>query len=523
MRIVLAAALAALLCTSSVSAGSLSGSVTRDGKPLAGAFVTARDSSAGLAVSVRSDSDGRYQLEVPAGSYTLTARVRGAVSAAVAVAPGAGADLDVNTAVDAITDAPPRAFISILPDGDEKRRFIVDCMGCHSMRATNVLDVDGTPRDESAWAEAVDQMLAFAGHDTGFPILPPDRTAGPTAAYLARHVTAGAIERAVAGTPPLPAPGTAYEVTEWDLPEQRDFPHDLMRDGRGNVLVTGMFSGSMYLLDPKSGDFSTVAIPVPGANPRALDIDDDGDWWILLGFPRKLARYRVDAKEWDTFDIGVYGHSVGVDAKKRAWFNGHFTRDPIVFGYVDAASGETRTLEAPPTPMPVEQGGPIPYELRVGPDNTIWITELAGNRLIRHVPESGATTAFELPVKNSGPRRCDVGPDGRVWIPEYAGGKLACFDPATERFEEFDLPVRDSLPYCARVDAGRGLVWVSQCAADAIARFDIRSGTWTEFELPTRNAFIRHMDIDPDTGEVWAAYSHSPNLEMRVVRLRAAR
>ena len=516
MRIVLAAALAALVSSAPAGAATLTGQVKRDGQPVAGAFVTARDSSRGVAVSVRSNRDGRYRIDVSPGAFTVTARVRGAMSASRT----GGGDLDLATPVAAVTDTPPRTFIGILPDADEKRRFIVDCMGCHSMRAANVLDVDGTPRDEAEWAEAVELMLSFAGHETNFPILPPDRAAGPTAAYLARHLTAQAIERSVAMAKPLPAAPVPYEVTEWDLPQQFDFPHDLMRDGRGGVLVTGMFSGLLYVLDPKTGKFTTVEIPVPGANPRALDVDRDGDWWVLLGAPNKLARYRVAAKKWDVYDIGMYGHSVGVDAKKRAWFNGHFTRDPIRFGYVDAATGKTHTFEAPPTPMPKDQGGPIPYELRVGPDNAVWITELAGNRLIRHDPETGGTKAYPLPAPHSGPRRCDVGPDGLVWVPEYAGGRLACFDPATERFTEYDLPVRDSLPYCARVDARRAFVWVSQCGADAIARFDPKAKTFAEFELPTRNAFIRHMDVDPQTGEVWAAYSHSPNLEMRVVRLR---
>jgi virginiamycin B lyase len=309
-------------------------------------------------------------------------------------------------------------------------------------------------------------------------------------------------------------------VTEWDIPEQFDFPHDLMRDRGGNVIVTGMFSGRMYVLDPASGAFSVVTIPVPGANPRALDIDDAGNWWVLLGAPHQIARYRVAAQAWDVYDIGMYGHSVGIDAQQRVWFNGHFTRDPILFGYVDATTGTTHTLEAPSAPMPPETGGPIPYELRIGPDNSVWITELAGNRLLRHDPTGGTTVAYPLPSGHSGPRRCDVAPDGRVWIPEFAGGKLACFDPTTATFQEFDFPVRDSLPYCARVDTRRGFVWVSQCGADAIARFDPATGDMMEFKLPTRNAFIRHMDVDPETGEVWASYSHSPNLEMRIVRLR---
>ena len=39
--------------------------------------------------------------------------------------------------------------------------------------------------------------------------------------------------------------------------------------------MTGMFTHRMYVLDPKSGRFTDVAIPVPNANPRAVEIDAD--------------------------------------------------------------------------------------------------------------------------------------------------------------------------------------------------------------------------------------------------------
>ena len=61
---------------------------------------------------------------------------------------------------------------------------------------------------------------------------------------------------------------------------------------------------------------------------------------------------------------------------------------------------------------------------------------------------------------------------------------------------------------------------ISQCANDAIARFDPSREEFVGFRLPTRVAFIRHLDIDPQTGDVWAAYSHSPGLDPRIVRLQ---
>jgi streptogramin lyase len=70
------------------------------------------------------------------------------------------------------------------------------------------------------------------------------------------------------------------------------------------------------------------------------------------------------------------------------------------------------------------------------------------------------------------------------------------------------------------VNPSTGVVWISQCANDAIARFDPSREEFVEFRLPTRVAFIRHLDIDPLTGDVWAAYSHSPGLHPRIVRLQ---
>jgi streptogramin lyase len=333
-------------------------------------------------------------------------------------------------------------------------------------------------------------------------------------------VTEAAIGEAVERIPAQTAALVPHTITEWDLPEQADFPHDLRLDGRGNVLVTGTFSGLMYVLDPRTAEFSTVKIPLDMANPRALDVDRDGNWWVMCGAPKKVARYTVATKQWDVFDIGMYPHSTMVDAKNRVWFNGHFTNKPILIGFLDGTSGEVSTIEVPANPMPASTGGPIPYGLRVAPDGTVWSTELAGNRLVHLNPATGIIKTYTMPTTHSGPRRLDVGPDGAVWIPEFARGRLAHFDPKSEALTEHNFPTANSLPYCARVDHRRGYVWISQCANDAIARFDPRTETFTEFRLPTRMAFIRHLDVDSETGEVWATYSHSPGMHPRVVRLK---
>jgi virginiamycin B lyase len=512
--------LAVLLSLPSASATSFSGkALDPEGRPVPGAFVTAADTARGIRISGCTSADGTFELEAPDawGPWLLTAH-RFGYGGAELPPPGNGVEVRLSQEEDRARSAPSYAYLGLLPEGDEKRRFIVDCMGCHSLNGTVMWSKEGKFLDEAGWKAGVDKMLSFAGHKTMFPILPPDRTSGPTAAFVAKYLTEASVEKAAADVNAI-APGVAYTVTEYDMPDARDFAHDLRLDGTGGVLVTGMFSGMIYRLDPATGGFTTRQIPIPMANPRALDVDAEGDWWVLCGFPKSVARYTPSADKWQTYNVGMYGHSIMADASRRVWFNGHFTNDPILMGYVDAGADSVHTLEVPPTGTPAEQGGPIPYGLRVGPDGTVWSTELAGNRLVRHSPGTGETRVYTMPSPHSGPRRLDVAGDGGVWIPEFSAGRIARFDPGDESFSEYDFPTPNSLPYCARIDHARGRVWVSQCGSNSIARVDMETKEIVEFPLPVDIAFIRHLDVDQDTGDVWATYSHSPNQHPRVVRL----
>ncbi|MGH7534758.1 MAG: hypothetical protein ACREMG_04165 [Gemmatimonadales bacterium] len=51
------------------------------------------------------------------------------------------------------------AWLSRLPDGEAKRKFILDCTGCHQFDE-KIARPAGVPRTEAQWAEAVTRMLA---------------------------------------------------------------------------------------------------------------------------------------------------------------------------------------------------------------------------------------------------------------------------------------------------------------------------------------------------------------------------
>ncbi len=411
-------------------------------------------------------------------------------------------------------------WLALLPNGEEKRRFVLDCTGCHQFDRQTV-QVNGRARTREEWRIAIARMLTYAGATTGFPVISAYRNADSTAAWLSRYLTP---ERAPA--PRRVARGTIVRggaVSEFMMPEARDLPHDVAVDRDGQVIITGMFTHRLYVLDPATGRMGEVEIPVEKANPRAVDIDDAGNWWVVLGGPNRLARYEPPTRQWKTFDVGMYAHSVALGAGGRAYANGHFTRDPELIAGADPVSGNVRKYELPRHPTMVGgPGGPIPYEIRAAPDGRIWMSELQGNRLIALDPTTGATSVHEMPDTFSGPRRFDIDARGVLWIPAYTTNELVRYDPSTRAFRRFALPIPDAVPYVARVDRDNGAVWIGSSAADAVLRFDTQRQRFTVYDLPSKGALVRHLAIDPRTHDVWLAYGASPGIPARVARLRVA-
>ncbi len=414
---------------------------------------------------------------------------------------------------------PGSALLALLPDGEMKRRFILDCTGCHVWTADFVRGPDGAVRDAAAWSASVRKMIAMFGQGSAFPIIsswPDPEVLGP---WLERHLSAEPTAPVVS---PELLPAREPELVEYGIPEPADLPHDLMVDPTGRVLITGMFTHRIYRLDPADGSFEIIPIPVPNANPRALDIDSEGRWLVLLGAPGRVARHDPSTGEWESWEFGAYPHSVAIAAGGRVWWNGHFTVDPELIGALDPATGVVTRYAVPRGPdADVPPGeSTIPYGLRVAPDGTVWATQLRGGHLVRLDPETGEVRQWKMPSPHAGPRRPDVAPDGTVWIPEYSAGKLARFDPVTESFQEWDLPVPEALPYVVRVDQSNGRVWIGSGHGDFIASFSVGEEAFTVYPLPTEGALIRHLDVDEERGEVWAAYGASPGIPSKVARLR---
>lgn len=414
-------------------------------------------------------------------------------------------------------DAPTSAeWLARLRDGEEKRQFIIDCTNCHQLDA-RYLRPAGRGRSVEGWVTAVQRMLGYAGSTTGFPVMSRGRDPQRTAEWLVRSL--GEVPEPTARTPLAAAPA---EIREYLLPDSADLPHDVAVERTGRIVVTGMRSHAMHLLEPESGAWSTVEIPLAKSNPRAVELDASGNWWVVLGAPHQLARY--DGSEWTTWDVGMYAHSVALDSAGSAWVNGHFTQSPELLASI-ARAGGVRTHLLPPHPtLATGDGGPVPYELRTGPDGTIWMSELQGNRIVAFHPSTGRSDVYEMPTSVSGPRRLDVDRQGVVWIPTYGAGGLVRLDPSADpkdRFQEIPLPLKDAAPYIARVHPRTGVVWIGTGTADAVFAYHPRERRFDYYPLPSRGALVRHLSFDPRSDDVWLAYGESPGKgPARIARLR---
>lgn len=485
--------------------------------PVPHAFVQARNSK-GMIITVLSNQNGEYQFtDLPTGRYSLSAHGFGYTKSRTEIAEvetgPLNIDLDLGPAANVAVQVSGAEWLSLLPDGEETRQFILDCQGCHQL-GWPLQAYNGWP-SATQWEMSIEKMHGYYGPRSGFPIIGP-MDIPQTAAWLAQYLTEDAI-------PPQPLPiapeAQDMRLTEYDFPGVG--PHDLVLDANGQVIVTGMFSDDMYSLDPVTGEFTRYDLPA-NANPRAVEIDAQGAWWIAFGNPHQVARFDPQTEELSTHSIGMYAHSVAIDADGNVWANGHFKANPGQVVRIDARDGTVQRFNIPDNNTSDLTGLPISYDLRVDANNVVWGSDLNWNRIYKLEPRTGEVIHYELPESASGPRRFDFDAAGNLWIPEFSGGRLAKFDPSRATFTEWATPTKNAEPYVVKIDKQRNRVWIGYAAANRVARFDPVTEAFIEYPLPTPFALIRHMAIDEATGDVWFSYHHVPTAQDMVARLETS-
>lgn len=487
----------------------------------AGATVTATDAANSVTVTVFSDDSGRYHLPLKrAGRYRLSARFeRRSVTGIEIDTNDATTTQDLRLAADAdyLARVPSSAWLDLLPDGDMKREFILNCTSCHELDSARLL-VDGKPRNREQWDAAFALMRAI----DQYALLPPGFDDNAYAAWLTEHLTAERIATLVPPAPPNVDALAGVRITEYPLPLDKELPHDLVVGPDGRIWITAFFADVIWAFDPASGDYQTYALRAAGSEgwgqARALAFDADGTLWVILGGSHQLVALDPDDGSRTTYDVGMYAHSLAIDGTGRIWFNDYFAREERI-GMLDPASGKVEHIALPSAKLPEADGLPLPYGLQIDSAGRLYSTQLAANTVALYDTRDGSARLLTMPDDNAGPRRPAIDADDRLWIPEWNTGHLSRYDPATDTFARFPLGSSAIGGYDAEVDPRSGEIWVTGALGASMLLFDPATASALEIPLPRNPAYTRHLAVDPVTGDLWSAYSSLPAAEPRLVRI----
>jgi len=514
-------------------AGTLQG-VIKDsaGAPVEGTFVKMKIAERGLTFMIVSQAQGRYLVStLPAGKYVVQAvggEFQSELSAPAIVAPGTPATVDLALTVKRAPQLAPAwpgrlpgelggeaeaatRQAPVLPEGDGKPILEAKCaVGCHD--AQRVVRFQG---NRSRWEEVIRNMRLYAQGST----LAKDLTVQEEKVLLDYLVTNfGARERTAR---PKPDPNTRlprtlvqgeaakYIAVEFELPNPNAEPHEVAVDSDGNGWVSQRRGGYLGRLDPKTLLYTEVA-PPPAASKflrlNGIRSGPNNQLWVMDGGPnRRWLSYDTRAKEFSVFELpktrsgNASGNTMRVHPNGTVWLNSIggnqvIRLDPKTkqFTFFDVPSGVKAERSA------------SPYGMAIAGDAMIWFAENAMNKMGRIDPVSGKIDEFDIPLKNSVPRKMGADAEGNLWVGLHGAGKLMKIDYKTTKMTVYTPPSEDAGAYLADVDLKQNLIWTSLHHVDKIASFDPKTETWMEFPLANAESDARRIDVDQNNPtRVW--------------------
>ncbi len=493
------------------SAAVISGT-TRDesGAALAGVMVTAFDDERAASVTVFSGSDGRYEFPPLDGrAYRLRAHRIGWDDAAERQISLSGeaarADFTLAPTADLNAQLPANYFYSLLewPSDRVKGDFSRACANCHQIGDR----VRWQRRSREEWETIINRMIGYGG----VPFF--DETRDVLLDTVAATFSPDAPVPSFTAPPAVTGDAARVVIREWEIdPEARPGCHDLEIGRDGTVYTVG----GVYAIHPQT--YERTKFPVAGGG-HSIEADENGDMWITAPGPEQMIKLDVDTKEFTFFDqtrvgddLGSYPHTLRFDDDGRIWYT--LTRSNHVCLF-EPEKEQPFTYYRLPAADPADSGVPIPvaYGCDVAPDQSVWWSQLFGQRIGRVDPDSGVVDSWRPPF--DGPRRLRVGPDNVVWVPGYGAGVLGRFDPRDESWQVYDLPIEPALSdlsYATAVDQRTGAVWITGSNSDTMLRFEPESERWTVFHLPTPVNFTREIEID-EAGGIWTCTSSQPSYD----------
>ena len=502
-----------------------------------GVVVSAKKADGTITVSVVSDAKGHYSFpasRLEPGQYALAIRavgyeLDGPKTAEVAAEPAAAADIRLKPTHNLSGQLTNAEWMMSMQGSDEQKAFLLNCNGCHTIEriVKSVHNPD----------EFLQIFQRMGGYYPGSTPQKPQRLVGDAlrevgrggdnarknAEYLA-SINLSQQETwsyPLKTLPRLTGKSTHVIITEYDLPNPRIQPHDVMLDREGTVWYSDF--GQMFLgkMDAKTGKVTQYPIPeVKKGFPVGtlnLEFDRDDNPWVGVMYQSAIAKFDKKTetfktwstpKDWDT-NMGQLGHLAleGTPVDNKVWIK---NSDGGNIYRLDLGSNQMENLGAFKDPRTGRRIGT--YGLHSDAQNNIYLLDFAAGNIVKVDAKTKVPTVYVTPSPNSRPRRGRVDAEGRLWFAEYNGNAIGMFDPETEKISEWKVPTPWSAPYDA--EAGRnGEAWTGSMLTDRVARLDIKSGQYTEYQLPHPTNIRRvHIDDSKSPGTLWVGNNHGASI-----------
>lgn len=549
-----------MLGTASVFGGAVQGRVMdANGNPLAGVQViyTRPDSAVGASVvTVFSTQDGSFRFpddyaEAIGESADIRARALGYRQLDRFVKT-AGSVTELGFILETVSNqaevAPASAWLGRITDRAEKADFIMNCIDCHQVPASEVrhfaasIDdlhaADPAEARRQSWGAIVKYMNFLSAWEFSRGRRDEGAELDANAVYSVENESAVVdvmtrvfndrldhIEGYSWGAPNIATANTA--IWEYAIPEPNATRETVMLGNPARLWSADVAANRIVSTSVATGEQSSFEVPTDYTiGPHSLHRGRDGVLWITPLFNNTVARLNPATGKWDTWmlktaegkGVGIHDLSFGsdhellTDVQGRIWFS---DIGNTAVGYFQPLDGSTKIWPAPVEPSRADDsalyGNASLYGLVMTNDGKqVWYSQL-GNGVFGGFDIETETFIgpFVLPDANAGPRRLTISDNDVIYMALYGTGQIAEFDTRSRKMIAIhDLPDTASAPYAVTWDPLRKVVWVATSNADVIYRFDPATREYGVLPLPRERGFLRMIDIDPATGVLVSSYAN---------------
>lgn len=444
--------------------------------------------------------------------------------------------------------APASAWLARIEDRGEQAAFIMNCIDCHQVPASEVRDYAALIDDlhasdpvlarRQSWDSIVKYMNFLSAWEFSRGGRPEGVEIDADAVYAVENgddvVNLLAtifndrldhIEGYEWGAPIITTPQTA--IWDYEVPEPNAIREAIMLGDPAMLLAADVGANRIVGINVRTGRQQDFEVPTDVLiAPHSLHRGSDGMLWVTPLFNNIVAKLNPANGDWQTWElktstgggVGIHDLSFGhehellTDEQGRVWFSDIGNR---AVGYFDPADGTTEIWNTPVAESRANDsalyGSAAVYGLVMTSDRKeVWYSQL-GNGVFGgfNIETREFIGPFVLPDANAGPRRISISDDDVMYLALYGTGQIAEFDIKTRQMLGIhDLPDTASAPYSVTWDPVRKVVWVPTANGDVIYRFDPVTKNFGVIPMPRERAFLRMIDIDPATGVLVSSYAN---------------